>query len=119
MIPALVATAVALLAAGPPQSNETVLTARQSQRLVDYAVAMQSCLARGGLHVARPDVTRKQIELAVSGAASTREVLQAGLACGRRIGDPPTYASLQGFRDRVVLYVPKQCLIDKDVAARN
>jgi len=116
-IAASVATAPAAAAYGPPASNQRVLTQRQSERLVSYADAVRTCLVRSGVDVAGMRVTRKEISLPVSGAASRREVVRAGLACAERIGGPPTYASLQSFVDRVVLYAPKQCLIDKNVAA--
>jgi hypothetical protein len=116
-VAAVVAAAPA--AAAPPASNQRVLTERQSERIVAYARSMRACLARSGLDVARPRATRKQITIAVTDAASTRAVLDAGMACGTRIGDPPAFASMQAFRDEVVLYVPKQCLIDEDVARRN
>jgi hypothetical protein len=102
-------------AADPPKSNQLVLTARQSQRLVDYSAALGSCLRQGGLAVSRPHATRKQIGLTVHGS-SQREVIRASMRCSGRLGDPPSYASLQGFADRIVLYVPKQCLIDEKVA---
>jgi len=117
VVAALAAAAPA--AAGPPASNQRVLTERQSQRLVDYARSMRTCLVRSGLDVARPRATGKQIALAVDGAPSQRAVVLAGIACGERIGGPPSFASMQGFRDEVVLYVPKQCLIDRDVVRRN
>jgi hypothetical protein len=118
MSAALVTAAIALLAGGPPPSNQTVLTARQSQRLVDYSAALGSCLRRNGLAVSRPHATRKQIALSVEGASSQRQVVLAGFACAKSLGDPPSFSSLQGFKDEIVLYVPKQCLIDKDVARR-
>ena len=119
LVAALAVAAPAAAASGPPASNQLVLTHRQSVRLVSYATAMRTCLVRSGVVVARPHVTRKLISLAVSGAGSVREVVTAGLACAKRVGDPPAYASLQTFADRIVLYSPKQCLIDKKVATEN
>ena len=116
---AVAAAAVALIAAGPPTSNQTVLTARQSQRLVDYSTAIGTCLRRSGLPVGRPHATRTQITLTVSGSHSQRAVVQAGLRCGSRIGDPPLDSSMQGFPDRIVLYVPKQCLLDAKIARES
>src|SRR4051812_15507480 len=117
LVAALLAAAPAV--AAPPASNQRVLTERQSQRLVEYARSMRTCLVRSGLDVARPRTTAKQIALSVDGAASQRAVVLAGIACGERIGDPPGFASMQGFREQVVLYAPKQCLIDPDVVRRN
>ena len=114
----VVVAALALVAAGPPSSNETVLTVRQSQRLVAYASEFGACLRRSGLPVSGPSVTRKLITLAVQRGRTQRQVVQLGLRCGARIGDPPLDSSLQTFADRVVLYVPKQCLIDPRVVRR-
>ena len=117
LIAALMVAASAAAASGPPASNELVLTRKQSERLVAYATAMRTCLVRSGVDVAPLRASRKLITLPVRGAGTTREVMSAGLACAERIGDPPTYASLQTFVDRVVLYSSKQCLIDKKVVA--
>jgi hypothetical protein len=40
------------------------------------------------------------------------------LPCGEELGDPPTSSSLQvrPSDDRIVLYLPKQCLLDPKVA---
>ena len=119
MSPAVALAAVAVLAAGPPKSNQTILTARQSQRLVDYSAAMGACLRRGGLPVSAPRATRTLIALRVTVRTSQRAVNRGLLACGRTVGDPPLDSSLQGFADRVVLYVPRQCLIDEHVARRT
>src|SRR5262245_7536513 len=112
---ALGLAAPAAAASGPPASNQRTLTRAQSERLVSYANALRGGLVGTGVDAARPRVTRREISLAVSGAASGRAVVQAGLACAARVGDPPGYASLQGYAGRIVLYAPKQCLIDPNV----
>src|SRR6188472_593185 len=105
--PAVLVAAPAVAATGPPPSNERVLTRKQSERLVSYAAAMHACLVRSGVDVTRLHATRKLISIPIRGAGTTREVMSAGLACAARIGDPPQYASLQTFADRIVLYAPK------------
>src|SRR5262245_39796221 len=117
LVAALAVAAPAAAATGPPASNELVLTRKQSERLVAYATALRTCLVRSGVDVARPHVTRRLISLGVSGAGSAREVVQPELACAGRVGDPPAYASLQTFAVRLVLYAPKQRLIDRKVVA--
>ena len=37
--------------------------------------------------------------------------------CGERAGDPPHESSLQYRPGKILLYLPKQCLLDKKVAA--
>jgi len=117
LVAALALAVPAVADAGPPSSNQRVLTQKQSERLVSYARAMRTCLAQSGMDVARLSATRREISVPVHGAGSTREVVLAGLACAARIGGPPKYASFQAFQGRVVLYAPKQCLIDKNVIA--
>jgi hypothetical protein len=114
----VIAAAFSLVAAGPPESNQTLLTKRESQRLVDWSSALRTCLTRRGLEVGRPEVTRRQITLALTGAGSSPAVAVATIRCGDSLGGPPTDSSLQSFPGRIVLYVPKQCLIDRDVVRR-
>src|SRR5262245_46775781 len=117
LVAALTLAAPAAAASGPPASNQLVLTRKQSERLADYAGAMRSCLVRSGVDVAPLRATRKQISMHVSGVGSARALARAGFACAARVGDPPGYASLQSFPHQMVLYAPKQCLIDKNVVA--
>src|SRR4051794_37357990 len=116
---AAIAAAVALFAGGPPASNQVVLTPRQSQRLVAWSLALRSCLVKNGIEVGKPDVTRKQITLAVVGAGSDGAVARLTIRCGESLGNPPSSSSLQTFPGRLVLYVPKQCLLDDKVAAAS
>jgi hypothetical protein len=98
-------------------SNEKVLTRAQSQRLVDWAGALRSCLSTRGFRLGELDVARTHIELAVPDGTAFKALVRAGIACGDSLGGPPAASSLQTFADRVVLYLPKQCLLDRDVAA--
>jgi hypothetical protein len=116
---ALLVAAPAVAASGPPRSNQVVLTARQSQRLVAWANAYQSCLVRQGLDIGRPRATRTQIAMTLRGFQSRYAAAHAALPCGEHLGGPPLQTSLQTFPTQIVLYVPKQCLIDADVAART
>jgi hypothetical protein len=118
MTPAIVLATVIFVAAGPPASNQTVLTKRESQRLVDWSSALRTCLMRRGFDIGRPEVTRRQITLTLHGAGSDHAVALATIRCGDSLGGPPADSSLQSFPGRIVLYVPKQCLIDKDVVRR-
>ena len=119
MLPAVLLAAVALAGSGPPRSNQTVLSVRESQRLVDWSVALRSCLVRRGIDVGPLSVTRRQIALTLADAGPHRRVVLAALACGEALGGPPASSSLQTFPGRIVLYVPKQCLIDKQVLRRG
>ena len=104
-----------MIDAGPPPSNELVLSARDSQRLVSYASHVRECLARSGVRMGTLPVTPKLIAFAVRDGRSPRSIVDGAIICTRAVG-PPRGASLQAFADRVVLYVPKQCLLDVDDA---
>ena len=70
-----------------------------------------------GFRLGELDVARTHIELAVPDGTAFKALVRAGIACGDSLGGPPAASSLQTFADRVVLYLPKQCLLDRDVAA--
>jgi hypothetical protein len=103
--------------AAPPQSNEKVLTRAQSERLVHWAGALRSCLHRRGYSLGDVELARTRIELAVPAGTDFHELVKAGIACGDSLGGPPPAASLQTFARRIVLYLPKRCLLDPNVTA--
>jgi hypothetical protein len=94
-----------------------VLTRAQSQRLVHWAGSLRTCLSARGFRLGELDVARTHIELAVPKGTPFKELVRAGIACGDTLGGPPASSSLQTFADRVVLYLPKQCLLDRDVSS--
>jgi hypothetical protein len=103
-------------ASDPPASNERVLTHAESQRLVDWASSLRSCLQARGLEIGKRSVTRTLIELAVP-RTTQHEVAEAAIRCGDGLGGPPAKSSVQIFPGHIVLYVPKQCLLDPKVAS--
>jgi len=98
--------------------NQIVLTAKESRRLVQWFGNVRNCLAARRVPVGELVVTRKQLTLPVGAALSLHQVLRTGVACAERFGGPPSNASLQTFRGRMILYLPKACLLDAKVAAR-
>ncbi len=58
-----------------------------------------------------------QIAMKLPASVDRGELLRRMTACGERGGGPPNRASLQYRPGEVVLYLPKQCLLDKKVAA--
>ena len=104
--------------AGPPTSNERVLTREQSQRLVDWTASLRFCLLKDGFAVGKPRATNREIELPVSGSAQ-HQLVQATFRCGDSLGGPPASSSVQTFPTKVVMYLPKQCLLDSKVARGN
>jgi hypothetical protein len=97
-------------------SNEKQLTHAQSVRLVEWARTFRACMTDRGtmLGAVTPRSTRIDMQLASSVQAS--DVLPGLTACGERQGGPPQNTSLQYRPGRIVLYLPKRCLLDPKVA---
>jgi hypothetical protein len=103
--------------AAPPQSNEKVLTHAQSERLVRWAGEFRSCLRERGYSIGGVELARTRIQLAVPSGTPFQPLLHDGIACGDSLGGPPPASSLQTFASRIVLYLPKRCLLDPNVTA--
>jgi hypothetical protein len=93
----------------PPASNFTVLSEAKSRQLLRYARDVRDCLHARGVSVGAVTATRLQIEIAAQRGSSTMRAL---LRCTGKIGDPPHWSSLQVETARLVLYLPRQCLLD-------
>ena len=100
-------------------SNEFVLSAAESKRLVAWARRFGACMARRGVHLGTLVVTRREIRMPLPADMTTRAALRSGVACGDALGGPPSRASLQtfGHGHELVLNLPKRCLLDAKVAA--
>ena len=98
-------------------ANYRVLSAEQSRALLRFAKRFRRCLGARGidLGVPRPQPTR--IELPVEGGVTLHMVAREGIVCGDRLGGPPRGATIQSRGRTVLLYLPKQCLVDKQVLA--
>jgi hypothetical protein len=96
--------------------NQVVLTPKRSRELVAWARRFQTCIGGRGLQSSMK-VTRTQFTLLVKGRRPKSSLLRIGESCGDTLGGPPHGASLQVFGRTFVLYVPKQCLLDPNVAA--
>ena len=99
------------------EENQRVLSAAESRHLLAWVGRLRACLAAGGVRVGTLHTTRKQITLPVDASLSVRVLLRKGVACGDALGGPPKNASLQTFRGRLIMYLPKACLLDAKVAA--
>ncbi len=95
--------------ATPPAGNFTVLSEAQSRRLLAYARDVRDCLHARGVSVGAVTATRLQIEISARRTSSTMRAL---LRCTAKIGDPPRRSSLQLEATRLVLYLPRRCLLD-------
>jgi hypothetical protein len=59
----------------------------------------------------------KEIAMKLPTSVRVANLLRQTETCGERQGGPPRRASLQYQPGEIVLYLPKQCLLDKKVAS--
>jgi hypothetical protein len=107
--------ASASTAKATPIDNRFRLSRAESLRLVDWAERFRSCMARRGVVLGAPVAHPKQIDLAIVRAPGRAALLRDVSACGDALGEPPRRSSLQLRPGKLVLYLPKQCLVDKTV----
>jgi hypothetical protein len=100
-----------------PIDNRFRLSRAESQRLVDWAERFRSCMTGRGVVLGAPVVHPKQIDLALVRAPGQPTLLREVAACGDGLGEPPRRSSLQLRPGKLVLYLPKQCLLDKPVVS--
>ena len=98
-----------------PVDNRFRLSRAESERLVDWAARFRSCMARRGVVLGKPVAHPKQIDLAIIRAPARPALLRSVPTCGDALGEPPRRSSLQLRPGKLVLYLPKQCLLDKTV----
>jgi len=97
-------------------SNEKQLTRAQSVRLVEWARTFRSCMTERGTTLGDVTPRRTRIDMRLAASIKAADVLPALTACADRQGGPPKDTSLQYRPGRVVLYLPKRCLLDPKVA---
>jgi hypothetical protein len=107
-------TASSTAAAG----NESVLSAADSARLVAWFRRFRACLGRQGMHTEAIVVTRRELSFGTPTHFAPAELVDRSVPCGEALGNPPSGSSLQvrPGEDRIVLYLPKRCLLDRKVA---
>jgi hypothetical protein len=100
-------------------ANYKVLSPRQSRRLMAYAEDLRACLREHGVEVAAPRPGRTRIELPLSEGEDRREVVSRGVVCGDALGGPPAGASqqLRPNANAILVYLPRYCLLDPEVAS--
>jgi hypothetical protein len=106
--------------ASPPaddSSNERRLTRAQSMQLVTWAEDFRECMLAAGVAVGPLVKSETRIEMKLPPGLSPDDVVPRSTACGEAGGDPPQRSSLQFRPGKLLLYLPKQCLLDKKVAA--
>jgi hypothetical protein len=100
-----------------PIDNRFRLSRAESLRLVDWAERFRSCMGRRGVVLGAPVAHPKQIDLAYVRVPGRPALLREVSACGDALGEPPRRSSLQLRPGKLVLYLPKQCLLDKRVVS--
>jgi len=100
-----------------PVDNRFRLSRAESLRLVGWAARLRDCMGRRGVALAEPVARAKEIDLAIVRAPARRALARSVFACGDALGEPPRRSSLQLRHGRLVLYLPRQCLLDKTVVS--
>jgi hypothetical protein len=98
-------------------SNQIRLSHAQSVRLVDWAARFRACMARRGVVLAEPVAHEKEIDLAIVRAPARPAMNRSVFTCGDALGEPPRRSSLQLRPGKLILYLPRRCLLDKKVAS--
>jgi hypothetical protein len=96
-------------------SNQIRLSHAESVRLVDWAMRFRSCMARRGVELAAPVAHETEIDLAILRRGAS-PLTSSVVVCGDALGEPPRRSSLQLRPGKLVLYLPRRCLLDKKVA---
>ena len=100
-----------------PIDNRFRLSRAESERLVDWAARFRSCMVRRGVVLSAPVAHPKQIDLRIVRAPARPALMRSVPACGDALGEPPRRSSLQLRPGKLVLYLPKRCLLDKRVVS--
>jgi hypothetical protein len=98
-----------------PVDNRFRLSRKESLRLVDWAARFRSCMGRRSIVLGAPVAHAKEIDLALVRVPGRPTLLREVAVCGDGLGEPPRRSSLQLRPGKLVLYLPKQCLVDKSV----
>ena len=98
-----------------PVGNQIRLSHAESVRLVDWAARFRRCMGDRGVVLARPVAHAKEIDLVITRGPTGTTLRRSVFACGDALGEPPRSSSLQLRPGKLVLYLPRQCLLDKKV----
>jgi len=97
-----------------PGSNERRLTRAQSIELVDWATTFRRCMASEGTRLGALTKTETHLSMSVPASLTSAEVVSTAGKCGEEQGGPPQRSSLVYRKRQILLYLPKQCLLDKN-----
>jgi hypothetical protein len=91
--------------------NYVVLSPSESRKLVSYARTEYRCLVAHGARLSAPKASRTRITMSAPGYTA-RELVGYMQACDAKVGAPPPRSSLQARNGVVLVYLPKECLLD-------
>ena len=91
--------------------NYRVLSKTESRVLVRYAERVYRCVVARGAKVGAPVASSTRIRMAAE-TLSADELLRYLTACDPEVGPPPPRSSLQARNGQILVYLPKQCLLD-------
>ena len=91
--------------------NYRTLTKSESRSLVRYAAAIHRCVAAEAKGIAPPVASATRIVMQAPNR-SAHELMELLTTCAGTVGPPPPKASLQARDGLILVYVPKQCLLD-------
>jgi hypothetical protein len=91
--------------------NYRTLTKSESHTLVRYAAAVHRCVAAEASGIAPPVASATRIVMKAPNR-SAHELMDLLTPCAGTVGPPPPKASLQARDGLILVYVPKQCLLD-------
>jgi hypothetical protein len=99
------------------RSNQRRLTRAQSLKLVAWATSFRQCMVAAGTELGQLVKDETEIAMQLPESVEVGSLLRQTETCAERQGGPPRRASLQYQPAEIVLYLPKQCLLDKKVAS--
>jgi hypothetical protein len=98
-------------------SNERTLTHAQSTHLVQWATTFRGCMGSRGWNLGELSKTPTHLAMAVPASIDVAPMMADMVRCGDAQGGPPTKSSLQYRAQTILLYLPKQCLLDPKVVS--
>jgi hypothetical protein len=108
---------VAPSTSGQSSSNERTLTHAQSVHLVKWATTWRACMASRGWELGQLERTPTHLSMDVPTTIEVSRMLSDSAVCGDAQGGPPAKSSLQYRTRTILLYLPKQCLLDPKVVS--
>ncbi len=96
-------------------SNERTLTHAQSIHLVQWATTWKHCMSGHGWALGQLTKAPSRLSMTVPKDAELAAVMRDSVVCGDAQGGPPARSSLQFRGNMILLYLPKQCLLDPKV----